>query len=106
MTLINHLSFLFNGVFRVIPDSGTMSPVPVVDINAALMKLNNEGIDGYTSHFVLIDPVNTAYSLDGIHPNDEGYAIIANLFIETIDEFFDMAVPLVNTEQFRGQYSN
>jgi lysophospholipase L1-like esterase len=80
--------------------------VPVVDINEALMRLNNEGIDGYTSDFVLIDPVNTAYSLDGIHPNDGGYAIIANLFIETINESLDMAIPLVNTEQFRGQYSN
>jgi len=80
--------------------------VPVEDINEALMKLNNEGIDGYTSDFVLIDPVNTAYSLGGIHTNDGGYAIIANLFIETINESFGMALPLVNTEQFRGQYSN
>lgn len=68
--------------------------VSVVDINAALMRLNNEGIDGYTSDFVLIDPVNTAYSLYGIHPNDAGYAIIANLFIEKINEAYDMNIPL------------
>ncbi len=42
--------------------------VPVVDINEALMRLNNEGIDGFTSDFVLIDPINTAYSLDGLIP--------------------------------------
>jgi len=53
--------------------------VPVVDINEALTRLNSEGIDGYTSDFVLIDPLNTAYSLDGVLPNDAGYGIIANL---------------------------
>ena len=61
------------------------------------MRLNNEGIDGFTSDFVLIDPLNTTYSLDGVHPNDAGYGIIANLFIEKINETFDMFIPLVDT---------
>lgn len=80
--------------------------IPVVDINSALLTLNTEGIDGFNSEFVLSDPVNTAYSLDGIHPNNAGYAIIANLFIGTLNASFDMGIPMINTEQFRGQYQN
>ena len=90
----------------IISDAAGEYGVPVVDINEALMRLNSEGIDEFTSDFVLIDPLNTAYSLVGIHPNDAGYGIIANLFIEKINEAFDMFIPLVDTEQFRGQYSN
>jgi lysophospholipase L1-like esterase len=90
----------------IISDVAGEFGAPVVDINLALMRLNTEGIDGYTSDFVLIDSINTAYSLDGIHPNDAGYAIIANLFIEKINEAFDMNIALIDTEQFRGQYSN
>lgn len=90
----------------IISDIAGEFGVPVVDINEALMRLNGEGIDGFTSDFVLIDSVSTAYSLDGVHPNDAGYGIIANLFIEKINEAFEMNIPLVDTEQFRGQYSN
>lgn len=93
----------FNSIISIVADE---FGVPVVDINEALMRLNSEGIDGFTSDFVLIDPLNTAYSLDGVHPNDAGYGIIANLFIEKINEAYDMNTPLLDTEQFRGQYSN
>lgn len=93
----------FNSIISRVADKFSVS---VVDINKMFMRLNNEGVEGYTSDFVLIDPVHTAYSLDGIHPNDAGYAIIANLFIEKINEAFDMNIALIDTEQFRGQYSN
>lgn len=90
----------------IISDAAGEYGVPVVEINEALMRLNSEVIDGFTSDFVLIDPLNTTYSLDGVHPNDAGYGIIPNLFIEKINETFYMFIPLVDTEQFRGQYSN
>ncbi len=80
--------------------------VPVVDINSTLSELNSSGIDGYTDNFVLEDPVNTAFSLDGIHANNAGYAIIANRFIQTMNNELGMDIPLLNTDDFRGQYSN
>ena len=80
--------------------------IPVVDINSLLFELNNSGIDGFTGEFVLKDPENTAFSLDGIHANNAGYAIIANSFIKVINKQFAMNIPLVNPEQYRGQYIN
>jgi lysophospholipase L1-like esterase len=35
-------------------------------------------------------------SLDGIHPSNTGYAIIANTFIGTLDAAFSLAIPQVN----------
>ncbi len=35
-------------------------------------------------------------SLDGIHPSNTGYAIIANAFIQTLDAAFSLTIPPVN----------
>ena len=82
--------------------------VPVVNANAMLNTLNNTGIDGYSGKYVLFDLVNTAFSLDGVHPNNGGYALIANEFINVINTAFGQAIGLevapVNTAQFQGQY--
>ncbi len=80
--------------------------ISLVDINDTLSELNTNGIDGFTGNFVLDDVENTAFSLDGIHANNAGYAIIANRFINVINQSFAMDIPLVDTQQFRGQYSN
>ena len=90
----------------VISEVATEFGIPVVDINSALSTLNNVGIDGFSGRFVLVDPTNTAFSLDGIHPNNGGYAIIANQFIQVVDESFGFKIPLLDTDQFRGQYVN
>lgn len=90
----------------VISEVASEFGIPVVDINSALSTLNHVGIDGFSGRFVLIDPKNTAFSLDGIHPNNGGYAIIANQFIQVIDESFGFDIPLLDTDQFRGQYVN
>jgi hypothetical protein len=39
------------------------------------------------------------FSLDGIHPTDTGYAIIANEFIKTMNRSFAAGVPPVSIEQ-------
>jgi lysophospholipase L1-like esterase len=80
--------------------------VPVVDANDLLFKINNQGVDGFTGEFVLIDNVNTAFSLDGVHPNNAGYALIANEFIKVMNTSFGMNIMLIDTGQFRGQYAN
>ena len=39
------------------------------------------------------------FSLDGIHPTDTGYAVIANEFIKTMNRSFSTGIPLVSVEQ-------
>lgn len=78
--------------------------IPVVDMNTALNQLNVSGLDGYSGKFVFFDPANTAFSLDGVHPNSGGNAIIANLFIDKINQVLGLAIPQVNTAAYKGQY--
>nr|WP_321410478.1 hypothetical protein [uncultured Carboxylicivirga sp.] len=64
-------------------------------------KLSGEGliIDGnrYSTTFV----TGGIFSLDGIHATGRGSAIIANSFIEAINEQFDAQVPEVNINDYK-----
>ncbi|MEZ4764114.1 MAG: SGNH/GDSL hydrolase family protein [Calditrichia bacterium] len=71
----------FNQIISGIAGSAS---IPVVDAKGKLTELNQNGIDGFSGN-LLLDPQNTAFSLDGVHPNSAGYAIIANNY--HIDEF-------------------
>jgi hypothetical protein len=39
------------------------------------------------------------FSLDGLHPTNTGYGIMANQFIQTMNEGFKTHIPLVNVQQ-------
>jgi lysophospholipase L1-like esterase len=80
--------------------------VPIVDANSMLTTLKTSGLEGYSGRFVMLDPANTAFSLDGVHPNDGGYAIVANAFIEKINATFQLTIPKLNTAEFKGQYGS
>ncbi|MCB9360906.1 MAG: hypothetical protein H6587_05780 [Flavobacteriales bacterium] len=43
-----------------------------------------------------------AFSLDGVHPNTRGYAIIANKFIKTINEYYGAKIPPVVVSNYNG----
>ncbi len=79
--------------------------IPMIDANAKLNELNVAGLDGYTGKFVLFDAANTAFSLDGVHPNNGGYAIVANAFIDKLNSLPDVSIPRLNTADFKGQYT-
>ncbi|MDT0689331.1 G-D-S-L family lipolytic protein [Salegentibacter sp. F188] len=68
----------------------------LVDANAMLTRLANEGIafdaGTVTSEFV----TGGAFSLDGIHLTPRGYAIIANGIIDEVNETYNSEVPKVN----------
>lgn len=42
------------------------------------------------------------FSLDGVHPNTKGYAIIANFFIDAINEKYGSNIPKVNVNEYKG----
>lgn len=69
--------------------------VYLVDVNGLLDRLNKGEITGLSSKFFSLDPANTAFSLDGIHPNAKGYKAIANLFLEAINAGLGSSYTLV-----------
>lgn len=72
----------------------------LVDVNAFLNEVAAEGFDvggiTYTRAFL----TGGIFSLDGVHPTPFGYAVVANLFIDAINEHYDAEIPPVDLFPF------
>jgi lysophospholipase L1-like esterase len=43
-----------------------------------------------------------AFSLDGVHPNARGYALLANEFIKSINAKYNSTIPQVDVTKYKG----
>lgn len=78
-----------------------------VDVNAFLATFAETGFplaDG--SSVTATYGTGGGFSLDGIHPSPRGYALLANLFIETINAKYGSDLPGVNPLDYTGLYIN
>ena len=80
---------------KVIAASASTAGATLVDINALFAQttangLAENGIPATTSF------LGGVFSLDGIHPTNTGYAVIANAFIDTINSSLKKTYPEVN----------
>jgi GDSL-like Lipase/Acylhydrolase len=85
--------------------SETVAPLAnfgFVDINTALAALDDEN----TQHFLYLRAIHgdeafaataarTYFSLDGVHPNNKGYAFLANEFLDVVNDLRDTNYPLI-----------
>jgi len=86
---------------NAVVDSVALRPnVAAVDLHGMLADIHANGYrlggEVYTSDFV----TGGLFSLDGVHPNDLGYALMANKMIEAVNARFGCAVPPVNPAEF------
>lgn len=88
--------------------SGSGDRLVVADVKTAYNTLlgasiTNSGmlIDGVTIASTFAPPAG-AYSEDGLHPNDRGYAYTANVFIDAINSKFGATVPNICLTEFGG----
>jgi lysophospholipase L1-like esterase len=79
----------FNGV---IAQQAKSVNATLVDINALFSRVATSGItiNGYTGTNGFLGGV---FSLDGIHPTNTGYAVVANTFIDTMNASFGTKIP-------------
>jgi len=89
----------------------TLAPFPpagfgyqIIDVNSVLAELNATGVGGLSGKYVLADPATTAFSLDGVHPNNAGHALVANEFIGTMNAVLSLSIPTLNVANYAGQY--
>ncbi|MGL2965202.1 G-D-S-L family lipolytic protein [Flavobacterium sp. XGLA_31] len=75
-----------------------------VDAKAVMDQLKNGGIvgNGYTMTATYV--TGNTFSLDGIHPSPKGYALIANKFLEAINEKYGSNFKGVNLGKYRILY--
>ena len=72
----------------------------LVDVHAIVDQIRSQG---YVSggQRLTTDFLGGIFSLDGIHPTNTGYAILANAFIKELNTRFAAAIPPVNVEQIK-----
>jgi len=66
-----------------------------------------DGVQGIDFNGTTLAPdftPNGIFSADGIHPNPRGYGLIANKFIETINENFGASIPTIDVLPLRTIY--
>lgn len=75
--------------------------IPVVDMNSFFRKVKNgyyyDGIK-FSSEFIK----GAFFSLDGYHPTAQGYGLLTNEFIKTINGFYHSTIPLVDVTHLPG----
>ncbi|NQX97539.1 MAG: hypothetical protein HRT73_06625 [Flavobacteriales bacterium] len=90
-----------NSINSEIRNSAAAHGYAIVDMHAFMHKLtsglNFDGV-AYNTEYI----AGGAYSLDGLHPNGRGYAMIANEFIRTINANFESSLKSVSIGSYRG----
>ena len=66
------------------------------NINQGLVNANSVAVTNS------ISPPNGAFSTDGVHPNARGSAVLANHFIQSINDKWGSSIPMTNPNSFMG----
>jgi len=84
-----------NSYNQVITQQAQSVGATLVDINALITKVASQGvtISGYTGTTAFLGGI---FSLDGIHPTNTGYALVANAFIDAMNTGIGTKIPDVN----------
>ncbi|HBK82961.1 MAG TPA: G-D-S-L family lipolytic protein [Flavobacterium sp.] len=95
----------YNASIKAIAASKNLA---VADMNAILTilvsGLKSENGTIYTANYFSggTSEFKVLFSLDGVHPNARGYAVIANEIIKTINTHYKSNIPFLNPNNFPG----
>ncbi len=103
-TAIKNATDAYNNIIRQVAASKDLA---VADMNAVMAKLSTQGlvVDGvrYGAGYFSTGTVGTVlFSLDGVHPNARGYALVANEIIKVIEAKYGAKLPKYTPNTFPG----
>lgn len=102
--IANDATSNFNNIIRGIAASKGLA---VADMNAILGQLvtglRTEDGQVYNADYFSTARLSTAlFSLDGVHPNARGYAVITNEILKVINMHYGAKLPLINASSYPG----
>jgi hypothetical protein len=83
---------------EIIATQARANGAALVDIHQLLTQIQAEGFM-MGGQRLTTDFLGGIFSLDGIHPTNTGYGIVANAFIKELNQTFAAAIPPVSVEQ-------
>ena len=94
----------FNQTIKGVAEANGLA---VADMNAIMTQLvsglRTEDGQIYTADYFSTATISTVlFSLDGVHPNARGYAVVANEIIKVINEYYNAKLPLINAGGYPG----
>ncbi len=94
----------FNQSIKAIAEANDLA---VADMNAIMAQLVSglRTADGqiYTADYFSTSTISTVlFSLDGVHPNARGYAVVANEIIKVINDYYNAKLPQINAGNYPG----
>jgi lysophospholipase L1-like esterase len=87
----------YNSIIRTV---ATETNAAFVDINAQFSDVARNGLPIGGATFGSSFLTGGLFSYDGVHPTGIGYAYLANVFIDAINEHYDARIPEVNLFPF------
>jgi len=98
VAVINNATTAYNVVIKAAADS---KGIALADMNAHLRSLKSGLVyDGMTFSTSFV--TGGVFSLDGVHLNQQGAAIVANFFIDAINKTYSANVPKAEITQYPG----
>ncbi len=76
-----------------------------VDMNSFFNEIAATGLKGMEFdgiHLSTLYVTGGLFSLDGVHPTNQGYAVMANKFIEVINKEYNAEIPYINVSTIPG----
>lgn len=89
----------------VITAATTARGIPVVDINNLLKQIHANGVPAAGVRLTTEYITGGIFSLDAVHPTTVGYGIVANAFIQRINEYYGSNLQEVNLSELLEQGS-
>jgi len=104
---VNSATVTMNNIIKNIAEQNDLA---IADMNLIMANLSSFGIgltteDGqkYSANYFSTDKLNTTlFSLDGVHPNAKGYALVANEIIKVINQHYNANIPFVVPGTYPG----
>ncbi len=85
---------------EIISEIASENTFALVDMNGFFTQVVEGGISESGTLFTNAFITGNAFSLDGVHLTQKGYALVARRFIETINSYYNSNIPLPNTRTY------
>ena len=99
---LDEISTAINSYNQIIDATAASFGVTVADMNSYFSSISNTGITYSGADYSTTFVTGGLFSLDGIHPTQKGYAVVANQFIDVINSSYGANLPTIDINKYPG----